>query len=214
MSLMASWIRRFVDFLLIARWPLLALAAILAIIAYAPSKRVRFDRTIENMFAKDDPLLAPYQRLKQQFGGNEVVMAVYRDEELLHASGRGIERLANISGQMKKVAGVQDVLSLAEVNALLEQLEATKRLGNVLNLFGPRETWKGPAILNPKNPLAVRFRELFAGYTHSSDGQTAAVVCMLQPVAEMPPQPAAGDIDPRSATIRDLEQIIQNLPGE
>ena len=29
------------------------------------------------MFAHSDPLLPPYQRLKQEFGGNEVVLAVY-----------------------------------------------------------------------------------------------------------------------------------------
>lgn len=210
---MAAWIRRFIDFLLAARWPLLLVAIALALIAYGPSQRVRFDRTIENMFAKSDPLLAPYQRLKQRFGGNEVVMAVYRDDELFAESGRGIERLASISAQMKAVPGVQDGLSLAEISGLLDQLEATKRLANPLNLFAARDADPTPAILNANSPLALRFRELFAGYTHSADGKTAAVVCMLTPVGDLPPNLAAAGLDPRSATLQKLEKIIANLPA-
>src|SRR6266568_2888736 len=177
---MNRFLERFVSFLIAARWPLFGVAIILAAAAYGPSRHVRFDRSIEHMFAPSDPLLPPYQRLKREFGGNEVVMAVYQDEHLLDPDGSGIQRLSEISRQMRKVAGVRDVLSLAEVNLLLKQLESAKKLGGVLNLFGAKETWQGPAILDPNSPLAARYRELFAGYTHSADGKTAAVVCMLE----------------------------------
>src|SRR5262245_10283037 len=113
---------RFIDFLIAFRWPLFGLGLVLVAISYFPSQHVRFDRSIERMFAPDDPLLPPYQRLKRDFGGNEVVMAVYHDEHLLDPDGSGILRLAEISSRMKKVAGVRDVLSLAEVSKLLEQL--------------------------------------------------------------------------------------------
>src|SRR5436190_23004730 len=116
-------LERFVAFLIAARWPLFGVALLLAAAAYYPSRQVRFDRSIEHMFAPSDPLLPPYQRLKREFGGNEVVMAVYQDEHLLDPDGRGIKRLATTSQRMAKVAGVRDVLSLAEVGGLLEQLE-------------------------------------------------------------------------------------------
>src|SRR6476660_876551 len=146
---MSRLLQRFVSFLIAARWPLLGLALLSAATGYVPSKQVRFDRSIERMFAPNDPLLPPYLRLKDDFGGNEVVMAVYQDEHLLDPDGAGIRRLAEISASMKNVAGVRDVLSLAEVSALLERLESTKKLGGVLNLFGGKDTWKGPAILDP-----------------------------------------------------------------
>jgi len=203
--------QRFIELLIAARWPLLLVASVLAAVAFGPSNQVQFDRSIEKMFAPDDPLLPPYQRLKDRFGGNEIVVAVYRDEQLLAGEGQGIERLASISQRMKTVPGVKDVLSLAEVNGLLEQLQGGK-IGRGFRRFFPGrpDEWKGPPILNPKSPLAERFRELFSGYTHSADGKIAAVVCMLDPVRAAA---AAGDEDPRAATIEALEAIITDLPA-
>lgn len=202
--------QRFVEFLIYARWPLCLLAAALAAAAWWPANQVQFDRSIEKMFAPTDPLLPPYQRLKERFGGNEIVVAVYQDPQLLDESGSGIQRLAKVSGDMRQVPGVRDVLSLAEVNALLTQLEKTKQLGGLFNLFNkPKDIWKGPAILNPQSPLAARYRELFSGYTHSADGKTAAVVCLLDPAAFTA---ATDGKDPRAKTIADLEKIVTNLP--
>lgn len=205
-------LQRLVDFLIAARWPLFALAMLLAGLAWWPSRQVRFDRSVENMFAASDPLLPPYKRLKDDFGGNEIVLAVYEDPNLLAADGSGMNRLTEISGKMREVAGVRDVLSLAQVNELLEQLARLKSGGGLFNLFGSKPTWKGPAILNPDDPLAAKFRELFAGYTHSANGRLAAVVCMLEP-------PNAADVesdvplDPRTVTIAKLETIVNDLPG-
>ncbi|MEX2026703.1 MAG: hypothetical protein WEH44_05370, partial [Pirellulaceae bacterium] len=115
---MSGGTERIIGWLVRGRYFLLVLGVLLAIAAWFPARQMKFDRSIENMFAADDPLLAPYRRLKAQFGGNEVVLAVYRDEELLAADGRGIRRLSEVSRRVKKVPGVKDALSLAEVNGL------------------------------------------------------------------------------------------------
>src|SRR4051794_12238656 len=112
---MTDFLNRFIAALIAVRWPLFALGLLVATVAYLPSRHVHFDRSIEHMFAATDPLLPPYQRLKRDFGGNEIVLAVYEDEHLLNADGSGIARLAKISRSMKDVAGVRDVLSLADV---------------------------------------------------------------------------------------------------
>src|SRR6185369_8545964 len=125
--------------------------------AYFPSQQVGFDRSIEHMFAKDDPLLAPYQRLKREFGGNEIVMAVYGDDHLLDPDGRGIQRLSELSRRIKAVAGVRDVLSLAEVSDLLEKLQPARRLGGALDLLRGSKSFSGPAILDPNSLLAARY---------------------------------------------------------
>jgi len=219
---MNRFLERLASFLIAARWPLLIAAVVIAAAAYGPSRHLRFDRSIEHMFAPSDPLLPPYQRLKQQFGGNEIVLAVYQDEHLLDPDGRGIERLRQVSQRMKQVAGVRDVLSLAEVDRLLAQLQQGKTLGGVLELFQKKGTdaFRGPAILDPASKLAARFRELFAGYTHSDDGKTAAVVCMLQPQDSSHHAPRDESIssgetrttDSRAATIEALEKIVGDLP--
>src|SRR5215204_3457882 len=135
---------RFIELLIAARWPLLVVAALLAAAAWRPANQVRFDRSIEKMFAPSDPLLPPYQRLKDRFGGNEIVMAVYRDEQLLSADGSGIERLAGLSQRLKAVPGVKDVLSLAQVNGLLEQLQGGKLGQGLMRIFRrPANDWKG-----------------------------------------------------------------------
>jgi predicted RND superfamily exporter protein len=159
--------------LLAGRWFLLLVGiALLAVCAW-PAGQVQFDRSIENMFAPDDPLLVPYQRLKRTFGGNEVVVAVYADPELLDPSREGIRRLAEISEALKQTPGVHDVLSLAQLDAALAEM------GLALKIFG----LQGPSelgIVDPDNKFAARFRQLFEGYTHGSQGRTAAVICMLQ----------------------------------
>ena len=150
--------QRIADWLIAWRWPLLALAAVLAVAASFPARSLRFDRSIENMFAPGDPLLAPYEKLKRTFGGNEVVLAAYEDEHLLAPDRSGIERLAEISAQLEEVPGVKGVVSLDQP--------------------------LGPLIVDPQSALARRTRDLFAGYTHSADGRVAAVVCLLWPEAE------------------------------
>mgnify|MGYP001559448974 CR=1 FL=1 len=202
--------RRFNQFLIAWRFPLFFVGIALAFAAYFPSRNIKFDRSIENMFSANDPILPPYLRLKGQFGGNEVVLAVYEDPELLQADGRGIKRLATVSERMKKVAGVKDVLSLAEVNALLESLQKSKSLSDFFNR-GPKDNWKGPPILNPKSDLSRGYREMFEGYTHGTDGKTVALACMLKPQGAAAEGEAAQDVS-RRQTIESLGKIVASLP--
>ena len=136
------------------RWPLLALAALLAVLAVWPANRVAFDQSIESMFAPDDPLLAPYLKLKRTFGGNEIVLAVYEDPELLDPGKRGIRRLAEISRRCEQVPGVRAVLSL--------------------------DRPMGESVVDADADLALRTQRLFENYTHGDDGRTVAITCMLE----------------------------------
>jgi len=154
---MVDVLSRAVRGLISARLPLLLLAVLTAAVAYGLAGRIRFDRTIENMFAPDDPLLVPYHQLKRTFGGNEIVLAVYVDEGLLAPDGSGIERLTGIRQRLEAVPGVKGVLSLDQPI--------------------------GKAVVGD-TPLAGRVRKLFEGYTHGADGKTVAVGCMLATSAE------------------------------
>ncbi|MEX0820187.1 MAG: MMPL family transporter, partial [Pirellulaceae bacterium] len=148
----SHWLTRY---LIAFRWPLLALAVVAALCAYPAAGRMQFDRSIENMFSPDDPLLPPYHLLRDTFGGNEVVLAVYVDPELLNPDKSGIRRLAEIAERCQAVPGVDDVLSL--------------------------DRPIGEEVVDADNPLAVATQELFENYTHSADGETVAAVCLLLP---------------------------------
>ena len=119
------------------RYVLAAIGLAIALAAYGPSGRVAYNRSIENMFASGDRIVEPYQRLKRVFGGNELVLAVYVDPELLEPDGRGIRRLSEISQRLQKVPGVREVLSL------------DRPVGDV--------------IVDAKNPAAAALRDVFAG---------------------------------------------------
>ncbi len=89
---------QFVSWLIHWRWPLLALGVALAAVAYQTSRHLQFDRSVENMFASDDPLLKPYRLQQRAFGGNEVVLAAYVDPQLMTAAG--MQRLEDLCGQL------------------------------------------------------------------------------------------------------------------
>jgi predicted RND superfamily exporter protein len=139
------------------RWLLLAAAAILAAAAWLPARDVAFDRSLENMFAEDDPLLVAYHKLKRTFGGNEIALLVYRDD-VFAEGGAGIRRLAQVSQRVERIPGVKGVLSLDRI--------------------------MGEEIVDPNSRLAQEQRKLFENLTHSPDGRIAAIVTMLIPQDE------------------------------
>ncbi len=166
---LSEWIVR-------ARWPLLALACVLAILAWQPSRQIQFDRSIENMFRPDDPLLVAYQHLKDEFGESEIVMAVYVDSELLNENGEGIRRLEKVDQQLRAIPGVREVLSLSGVNKALNYVNPFLKL--VRSEEDPR------SIVRSDSRLAAAYRKVFEGYTHDTAGRIATLVCMLEPEAE------------------------------
>ena len=99
-------------------WLLLAL--LLGIVSLPLASRLKLDWRVEQMFPPGDPLVASYARLQERFGGNQIVLAVYRDPQLWDATGAGLTRLEEISGRLAAVDGVNTVLSLAELHAILE----------------------------------------------------------------------------------------------
>ncbi len=133
-------------------WLLLA-AAILAMGAYLPASRLTLDRSIDTMFAPDDPLLPPYHKLKETFGGNDVVLCVYDDAGLLDEDQQGMQRLSKIGKRLAAVPGVFGILTL--------------------------ELPIGPRVVDPDSAVSTDVRAIFEGYTHGSDGRTACVACML-----------------------------------
>ncbi len=152
-----AWI---VDRWLAGRWVLLLLALLLAMGSWVLASRLTFDRSVENMFPPDSPILSDYRQLKRTFGGNEIALAVYSDPQLFAADGAGIRRLTKIRQRIASVPGVRAVLSIDQ-------------------------PLRGDAIVSDL-PLARRTRALFSGFTHGADGQTVSVVCLLAPPESAP----------------------------
>ncbi len=171
--------RRPTETLIAWRIPLLIVAAVITVAGLRPALSLRFDRTIEHMFAAGDPLLVSYSKLKELFGGNELVVAVYEDPQLLDPSGAGIRRLAEISRQLAAVPGVHGTLSLDQ-QPLHE------------------------GIVDRNDSHARRILALLEGFTHSRDGRTVAVACILEPQS-------ASDV-PWETTVARIRQIVERMP--
>ena len=162
------------------RYGLLALVAAIAVLGWIAPKEMDFDRKVANMISDRVGVLEPFLRLKRSFGGNAIVLAVYEDPLLLAQDETGIKRLKSIRERLEDVPGVRSSLSLDKLNTRLIP------------------------ISSPTISYAIRMRELFSSYTHSSDGTIAVVVCMLYPEEETEAS--------RRDTIDGLRAVIQDLP--
>ncbi len=168
---------------------LLVLGVIVVAAATPLSRQLTLDRQITSMFAEDDDVLRQYQRLQAEFGGNVVVMLVYRDDALLTTAG--IDRNRRLTERVAGLPGVRGVLSPAKLNDVIAKIRPA-------SLFGFGGTPEGPQLADPDDPVALGFLDLFAGYTHSSDLASAAVVAILDP-------------DHPAGTIRSLQRIASGL---
>ncbi len=168
--------------------------------AFPASRRLDFDRSIESMFDSAEPTIIAYRDLQNAFGGNAVVILVYRDGELTSAGG--IERNRTIGDEVAEVDGVRGILSPAVLNEAVKKLSPTNLLSTPLSMLGGSENdnvGDTPPLFLANDPIATGFDQLFAGYTHSSDHRWGAVVAMLQP-------------DHGPATIERLRGIASELP--
>ncbi|MCA9175956.1 MAG: MMPL family transporter [Planctomycetales bacterium] len=177
------------------RHGLLAIGAALGLGLTWGLPQPQYDRSIENMFAADDPVRLAYERLTRRFSANEIILAVYTDPNLFADDGAGLRRLSAIAQRLRESPGVRDVLSLAELNAALDKIDLAR-------LFVSDAT---PPLLRDR-PLARELLELFAGMTHGEDRQTAAIACLLEPRGE-----AAA---PRRDTVESLRAVMRSLPPE
>lgn len=199
---MPTLTERLIDRLTAWRLPLFCLAVAIAVAAMPLSHELRLDRSIQNMFTPDDPLLGPYQALQERFGASDVVLAVYVDPNLLTKNGSGIRRLANVSQRLENVPGVKETLSLADIDRVQRRL-SPPRLTRLFRRRGPRP---GTAISSPDNLLAQAFLDLFTGLTLGTDRETVAILCILEPI-----ETTAAT---RRETVHGLRQEIERLPPQ
>ncbi|TWU60200.1 MMPL family protein [Rubripirellula tenax] len=162
-----SYGKKVSDVVIRYRWFSLVAGLVIGLAAWPSANRVDFDRSISAMFAADDPTLLAYQELESAFGGNAVVMIVYEDDKF--ASSDGLVRNEALSAKVAAVPGVAGVLSPSVLNAAVERLRPA-------SLFN-----RSAALFRKRDPVARGFLEIFAGYTHSSALDRAAVVAMLEP---------------------------------
>ncbi len=175
----------------------LVVATVLFVASLPVASQFSLDWQLDRMFPPGDPLVASYHRLQERFGGNEVVLAVYRDPNVWSPDGQGLDRLAQVSDRLAQVEGVQAVLSLAELHRLLQALRGP------FEMLSPQG--KLPPLLDQEDTFAQSFAAVFAGYTHIPGSQTVAVACMLEPLTDQRRN--------HRETITRIRHVLSELPA-
>ncbi|GAB5402313.1 MAG: MMPL family transporter [Aureliella sp.] len=181
------------------RWhfALLVLAAVVAAASFSASRKLTLEWNVEGMFPPGDPLVESYYDLQQRFGGNQVVLAVYRDGQLWNTDGSGLDRLETISQQLASVPGVSAVLSLSELHRILE------RMRGPLAMLSLKK--KLPPLLDPDDELAQAMARVFEGYTHQPGSEFVAIAVLLQP--------NSSTSSSRGQLISKLRSVMEELPA-
>jgi predicted RND superfamily exporter protein len=155
------------------------------------------------MFQADDPVLIDYEILKQRFGGNEVVLVVYRDREFWNPSAHGLVKQRKLHNELSKIDGIQSMMDLSILDELIRRSEPS------LSAFF--QSGEGVGIFSRSNS-ARSLLNLFAGYTHSSpEACWLAIACMLDPESL---RPRSDILDAIRSTTRDYELESVRLIGE
>jgi len=155
-----TWTPTVLNWLIVQRAKLLGLGLLLAVGAAYLGTQLQLDRSIEHMFAADDPILEPYRALQDNFGQYEIVMAIYADPEL--ATQQGLARVKELAEDVRAVPGVAAAVSLLDP--------------------------PGAAAFSESGPGA-RLRDVFSGYTHNRSLDAAGIICLLtRPTEADPPR--------------------------
>ncbi|MDB4679131.1 MMPL family transporter [Rhodopirellula sp.] len=160
-----DWGVSYADWLIRGRWPL-ALIGLLSLACAVPiASSLNFDRSVESLFASNDPDLLSYQKFQRFFGGHSAVLLVYQDSDL--ATQSGMERNRLIAGSIAEIPGVADVLSFSRLSDAMDRFRPSFTSSEIPNLF------------RDDDQVARGFASLFSNYTHSSDRSRAAIVVLL-----------------------------------
>lgn len=149
------------------------LAVVTFLAAWPLSTRLELDRSLERMFPANDLDRAAFESLESRFSVSRFLVFAYRDPELWDPSGRGIERAETTRSHLESIDGVRYALDVSRIDAMLKTLNGPSLLGS---LTGNTSTHP---LLDPKNRIAKRYRELFVGQTYASDSDLVAIGVLL-----------------------------------
>jgi predicted RND superfamily exporter protein len=168
------------DFLVRYRIGLFIGAVAISAFAFVEASKLTLEQSIESLYALDDPHLLDYRQSKSLFGGDEFVIVVYEDPELLTADG--LAKVRSLSEQLSQVPGVQ-----------------SKSTQNLADILAPANI---PWLVRPLFQLRRdKLIELVRGILIGADQRTTGIVLRLFPEDKTSTS--------RDETIRTVRQIAE-----
>ena len=135
-------------------------AVAISAFAFVEASKLTLEQSIESLYALDDPHLLDYRQSKSLFGGDEFVIVVYEDPELLTYDG--LARVRSFADDLSQVPGVQ-----------------SKSTQNLAEILAPANI---PWLVRPLFQLRRdELVELVRGILIGADRQTTGIVLRLAP---------------------------------
>ena len=158
-----------------------ALAVVAALASQIPA--VQMDTSTEGFFQKDDPALVAYDRFKEQFGNDSVVLVMIRPDEMF--SEQTLRKLQDyheaLEAELPNLDEVQSLVNVTSIRGAEDQLTVEDLMDPFPEDEAARATFRQRALENPfyRNQLV------------SEDGKLMALVA--RPVAWADPQASEED---------------------
>ncbi len=160
-------------FVLRCRLALLAIAVVSVGLSVVPAGQLRFDQSIESLYAEDNPHLAAFRASRELFGGDEFVIVAFEEDSLFESPAAdgtkssvlqdvARQRIEDLAGRLEQIEGVQS----KSTQHLVKALEPSGVLGRVMGRI---------------SGLRDRVLSLVDGVLVGSDRRTVAIVLRLVP---------------------------------
>lgn len=169
-----------IDQLVRYRVALLLVAVLLTVVSIYPAGQVKFDESIESLYARDNPRLQEYLDSKSWFGSDEYLFLAYTDPELFDPAGQ--QRLAKLAEQVAAVPGVvPDSVQSLEVYLLLTGRAPFRSRRNKVLEFS-----RGVLLGDDNQTTAVALRLADEGGTSKPRAETIAQIRKLAAEQTLP----------------------------
>lgn len=212
--------QRIADLMVRFRTPMFCACLLFTLAIYPLSKNISFDHSVRSLFAENNPRLLDYYAMVRDFGSDTVCLVVYQNPELLTAAG--LDELAEFSQQLRKIPGVEETTSLAQMprpknpdlaaRLLKEALSSVLRANITLDrreLFPSLQEWfDRPNVDRQQLREEILECDLYRDVLIGSDGETAAIIVRIDRQAM-----ATGSFEETLQQMRDLAANMPHTPS-
>jgi hypothetical protein len=174
------------------KWLFIIVFLIAAVCMGIQLKNIHFNPDMLTYLPDDMPARANQKKIEELFGGTDMVMVVLKTDDIVNAET--LKRVREISHEMKKIKGIEKVMSLFDTKQVRNEDDAM-----IVDPAVKKIPKSSKEIQEIKEELSAN--DLVYGSVVSKDFTTTAVIGMLEPGI------------PDKSVVEPLEKLIQKIPG-
>ena len=163
--------RRFAEFVLILKWPLLLVISLVTAITGGAALRLQIDPSTETLFVKNTPEYKYYREYSDQYGSDQMIAVAVNTPEFFTLSN--LKKLKKLTDEIGSYGQVERVLSLANAMNMKHKFMGLKVVPALEAYFEGKEE-----IEDLKQEILGS--ELFRNNLISADGKTAILLIHLK----------------------------------